>query len=124
MPSLLMHPKPDSVHTTAPCTPGHFLPVSNYRHAPTYALASVTLALPCCCRFFHLNPGKGAMLNRGDLLCVAGDWEPIKHPMAWFWPGVVAVVALTAAGAQLVAAKRTARQAAPAAHPTEGKEDA
>ncbi len=71
-----------------------------------------------------MNPGRGAMLNRGDLLCVAGNWEPVKHAMAWFWPGVVGVVALSAAAAQLIAARRSARHAAPVQQPTEGKDNA
>jgi hypothetical protein len=50
------------------------------------------------------------MLNRGDVLCVAGNWELHKTPMAWFWPSVVGGVALTAVLAQVVASRRGKQQ--------------
>jgi Flp pilus assembly protein TadB len=50
------------------------------------------------------------MLNRGDILCVAGNWELHKSAMAWFWPSVVGGVALTAVVAQVVASRRVKQQ--------------
>eukprot|EP00798_Chlamydomonas_sp_ICE-L_P021282 gene21282-28204_t len=45
--------------------------------------------------YHNLNPGKGIFFNQGDVLCVKGIFGLSEtHPFVWFWPIVVAGLAI------------------------------